>query len=107
MIEVRASQAVYRARLNKGMVCIKCKKADGNMVRFNDAFVHVPDCTPEIVLFNDEKKFSRTAQFVFHLPAWLKQRLQPIVGDARKVDQVTPEGISTGRTSGYYFHKKV
>lgn len=106
LLEVRATQAVYKARLNKGMVCIKCKKEDGNMVQFNDAFVHVPDCTPDIILFNDPTKFSRLAKFVFHAPAWLQKIAKRYVGNARRVDLVTPDGAATGRTSGYYFHQK-
>lgn len=106
ILEVRASQLVHNAFMNKEMVCIKCKKGVGKMVQYNDAFVHVPDCNPDILLFSDPTKFSRMAKLVFHAPAWLRVRLEKRFGQARVVDQVTPGGVSTGKVSGYYFHKK-
>lgn len=105
MIEIRASQPVYKAKLHKDMVCVKCKQGGGSMIQFNDMFIHTHDCVPGVTVFTDPSRFSRMAKIVYHAPALFKANLEKRFGVAKVVNEVTPAGESTGRVLGYYFQK--
>ena len=106
LIEVRATQAVYKARFHKDMVCVKCGESGGNMVQWNNAFMHAPDCKPGVLTFTDPPPISRMAEFVFTAPSWIKPWLEAMFGETRPVEEVTPDGTRTGAILGYIFYKK-
>lgn len=107
IIQVRAVQAVYRSNLHKDMVCVKCQKSGGDMVQFNDAFVHIADCMPGVTTITEEVQYSKFAKFVFGLrPGKLKKYLETRYGEVKSVAEVTPNGERTGKILGYFFYKK-
>lgn len=107
VVEVLAAQTTYRAKYNKGMVCVKCGKDGGVMVRMNDAFTHNYDCTPGTTTLTAVPKFSKFAAFVFGMKdGRLKETIQGWTGVAAEVKEVTPEGERTGVILGHFFHKR-
>lgn len=106
MLQLRAVQRVYKGRFNKGMVCIKCGKGGGELVHFNDAFVHANDCTPGVYAFADQPKFSRMAQMIFTAPGFIKRPFENRLGKTMAVEEVLPDGTKTGKHLGYFFYKK-
>jgi len=104
-LEVRAVQIVFKARYEKDMKCAKCGGGGGEMVRFQNAFVHTHDCTPGVATLTEPPKFSRWAAFVAKLPDSLKNRIEKRTGKAMPVDEVTPTGERTGVVLGHFFYK--
>jgi len=106
-IKVSAVQRIYRAKFNKDMVCAKCGKAGGEMVHFQNAFVHLEDCMPGVTVMNEAPKFSRLASFVFKMnDGILKTLIEKMTGEAKSVEEVEPSGKRTGKTLGYFFYKR-
>jgi hypothetical protein len=104
-IEVRAAQMVFKAKYEKNMVCAKCRKGGGEMVRFQNAFIHTHDCTPGVATFTEPPKFSKIAEALSRSPEWLKDRVEKRFGKIMPVDEVTPDGTRTGVVLGYFFYK--
>jgi len=105
-IKVSAVQRIYRTRLNKDMVCAKCGKPGGEMVHFQNAFVHLEDCMPGVAVMNEAPQFSRLASFVFKMKdGKLKNIIEKRTGAAKSVEEVEPNGKRTGRTLGYFFYR--
>ena len=75
------------------------------MIRFNNAYVHLSDCTPGTRLVAVPPKFSKAARIVHRLPWWIRTRVEARTGFAKPVEEVDPEGKETGRTLGYFFYK--
>ena len=106
-IKVSAVQRIYRAKFKPDMVCAKCGKGDGEMVHFQNAFIHVENCMPGVAVMNERPKFSRFASFVFNMKdGILKTLIEKQTGVARSVEEVEPSGKRTGVTLGYFFYKR-
>jgi hypothetical protein len=105
-LEVRAVQIVFKAKYEKDMKCAKCGQGGGEMVRFQNAFIHANDCTPGVATLTEAPKFSKWAQIVWGIP-WpaLKARIEKRTGKAMPVDEVTPDGARTGVVLGHFFFK--
>lgn len=105
-MKVTAVQTIYPARTTKkhNLVCIKCGKGNGEMVKFNKTFVHAFDCTPGTKLITVPPEFSKLAKFIFQLPAWLRKQVEKITGFAKEVKEVDAQGTDTGKILGYFFY---
>lgn len=107
LVEFQAVQTVYRAKYNDGIVCVKCGKGKGEMVKMNDAYVHNYDCVPGTTTLTVTPKFSKFAGFVFGMKdGRLKEFIQGFTGVAAEVKEVTPSGERTGVILGHFFHRK-
>lgn len=104
-LEMRAVQTVFKARFIKGMVCAKCGQGGGDMVHFQNAFVHVHDCTPGVAVLTQPPVFTPFARLVYGLPEKLKTRIEKRTGMAVPVDEVKPDGTRTGQVLGYFFNR--
>ena len=104
-LEIRAVQPVYKARFYKGMVCAKCGKDGDQMVRFQNAFIHIKDCTPGVATLTEAPKFTKVARVVYNAPRWIKARVEKKFGQAMPVDEILPDGTRTGHVIGYFFLK--
>jgi hypothetical protein len=106
-LRVTAVQTILPARTVKKneIRCIKCHKMGGEMVPFNNGYVHLVDCTPGTKLLAVPPKFSRAAQAVFLLPEWLRTPIERVTGRAQVAKEVDPEGRDTGKTLGYFFFR--
>lgn len=105
-LQLRAVQTVYKGRMYKDMVCLKCQKGGGEFVHFNAGYIHTHDCMPGVFTFLEQPPFSALAKIVHGLPDGLKKRAETWLGQTMTVDEVTPEGVRTGKKLGYFFHKK-
>ena len=105
-LQVRAVQTIYKAKYEPSMICAKCGKGGGDMVLVADAFFHVEDCNPGVLVMTDPPEFSEFAKRVFLLPDWLKKIIEPQTGTAMPVDEVLSDGTRTGVTLGYFFKEK-
>ena len=107
MIEVNAVQEVIRAKFDKRIKCAKCGQGGGEMVRWQNAFLHVNDCTPGVKTMAEPPKYSKLAGVVYDMPAsWFKTQLEKITGRAVPVDEITPDGTKTGVVLGHFFYGK-
>lgn len=105
-MKVTAVQTIYPARTTKkhNLVCIKCSKGGGEMVKFNNSFVHAADCAPGTKLITVPPEFSKLAKLIYHLPAWLRKQVEKLTGFAKEVKEVDAEGKETGVILGYFFY---
>lgn len=102
-----AEQTIYRAKADKRFVCAKCGQGGGEMVKWNNAFIHTPDCKPEIKTLTEPPKYSEFAKIVYTMPdGFIKNNIQKVLGKAQIVEEVTTDGQLTGTVLGYFFHKK-
>lgn len=104
MVQMRVVQTVYRAKYNDKMVCVKCAKGGGEMVRFLEALIHIPDCMPGVATLVDPPPFSKFAKFV-HASGKLKPLFEYFAGVATPIEEVMPDGKRTGVTLGYFFKR--
>lgn len=104
MVQMRVVQTVYRAKYNDKLVCVKCAKGGGEMVRFMEAFIHIPDCMPGVATLVDPPPFSRFAKFVSGRGK-LKPLFEYFTGVATPIEEVMPDGTRTGVTLGYFFKR--
>ena len=104
---VKAVQVIYPTRTvnERGMICVKCKKGGGEMVKFNLGYVHLHECSPGTRLMAEAPKFSRFARTVYGMPAWMRSPIEKRMGRARQVKEVDPQGVDTGNVLGYFFYK--
>jgi hypothetical protein len=104
---VRAVQTKYPTRtVNKHkLICVKCHKGGGEMIRFNNGFVHVHECAPNTKLMAAPPAFSAWAERVYQMPAWMRSRLEKLYGYAKQVKEIDPEGKETGKILGYFFYR--
>jgi hypothetical protein len=105
-MKVSAVQTIYPARTTKkhNLICIKCSKGGGEMVKFNNSFVHAADCAPGTKLITVPPEFSRLAKFIYHLPKWIRTQIEKVTGFAKEVKEVSAEGKETGKILGYFFY---
>lgn len=106
ILQVRAVQIVYKSKFNKKLVCVKCQQGGGDLVHFNNAYIHTHDCTPGVATFVEPPKFSKAAALVFRLPKWIQKRVEKYLGESKAVEEVTEDGTRTGKTLGYFFWRK-
>lgn len=106
-IEVTCIQEVYSAHTVKHekLVCVKCFKGGGEMVRYRNSFVHTTDCNPEARLLQEVPDNNRVAEFVYKLPAWIKPHIEKLTGKADCVFEIDNEGKKTGVVLAYLFWK--
>lgn len=104
-LQVRAIQTVFKAKYEKGMLCAKCGKGGGEMVMFQNAFVHINDCMPGVATLTQPPKFSLIARLLYRFPERIKNALKKKFGEIMPVAEVLPDGTRTGKTLGYFFYK--
>jgi len=105
VLQVRAVQLVYKAKFDKTLVCVKCMQGGGEMVRFQNGYVHTHDCAPGVVTLEKPPDFSKFAERVYGMPPRVKKIFENIFGTAVPVLEVMPGGEKTGITLGYFFKK--
>ena len=74
-LRVTAVQTIVPARTvhKRSLQCFKCGKSGGEMVPFNQGFIHLIDCVPGTkVMAEPPARFSRWAQMVSGLPAGMR-----------------------------------
>ena len=107
VVEVTAVQLVFRAKYAKDMICAKCGQGGGEMVVWNEAFIHTHDCTPGTATLLVEPKYSKIAKAVFGLSdGKIKTLIQNILGEAKEVAEAKPDGKRTGKILGYFFYRQ-
>lgn len=107
-LRVTAVQTVIPVRTVRKhkLKCIKCNGEGGEMVPFNQGYIHLIDCAPGTKLLAEPpKSYSPAASLIYRLPAWLRKPIERRTGLARKVEEIDPQGQPTGRTLGYVFHR--
>lgn len=104
-LEVRAVQVVFRAKYQKDMICVKCGQGGGDMVRFQNAFIHADDCMPGVATFTEPPKYSKVAKLLYNFPAFIKSIIEKKYGKIMPVDEVNPQGERTGVVLGYFFYE--
>jgi len=107
MVTFYAEQTIYRAKADKRFVCAKCGEGNGEMVKWNDAFIHVPDCKPEVKTLLEPPTYSKLARYIHNMrDGKIKGFSQRVFGRTVAVEEVTPDGKLTGRVLGYFFQRK-
>jgi len=107
LVTFYAEQTIYRAKADNRFVCAKCGKGGGEMVKWNDAFIHTPDCKPEVRTLLEPPMYSQWARLVYNMhDGKIKDLIQQALGRAAVVEEVTPDGKVTGVVMGYFFHRK-
>lgn len=106
---VKAVQTVYPTRtVNKyKLICLKCGESGGEMIRFNNGYVHLADCKPSVRLLATAPKFSRAAALVWRSPKWLSAMIEKYTGKVQEVQEIDAEGNETGKILGYFFLREV
>lgn len=104
-IEVHAVQEIIRAKLVNDLKCIKCGQGGGEMVRFQNAYIHTHDCTPGKTVITEEPQYSRLAKVIYNFPDFLKRPLEKRLGRASPVEEIDTSGAKTGEVLGYFFYK--
>lgn len=105
-IEVTAIQEVYSPVLvrKENLMCAKCHKSGGEMVRFRNTYVHTANCTPEVKLLNDIPNSSPLAKVVFKLPVKLRKTIEKRFNvRADQVLEIDEKGNKTGKVTAYVF----
>jgi hypothetical protein len=105
MLQVRAVQITYKAKYDKRFVCVKCGKGGGEMVKFQNGFVHTHNCSPGVVTLENPPAFSKLAERIHAMPPMMKKSLEAIFGETIPVLEVMPDGTKTGVTLGYFFKR--
>ena len=107
ILVLTAEQAMFRAKYDRKMVCVKCGKGDGMMVMFQGAFIHTHDCAPGVIAMTQPPEYSKFAKYVYEIKnERLKKLVEGYTGRAVMVEEVTPEAVKTGVIFGYYFNKE-
>jgi hypothetical protein len=101
-LQINAVQQVVKAKYS-GLVCVKCGKGGGDMVRYMNAHIHTHDCSPEVMTMTEPPKFSRLAMIIYKLPKRAKKFFEKFTGQVMPVDEVKPDGTRTGVTLGWFF----
>lgn len=106
---VSAVQTVYPTRtVNKyKLTCLKCGQSGGEMIRFNNGYIHLADCAPSVKLLATVPEFSRLAKIVRRAPKWLSAIIERYLGKVQEVKEIDADGKDTGVTLGYFFLKEI
>lgn len=103
-----AEQVVFRAKADKRFICVKCGKGGGEMVRFQNAYIHTHNCSPGVVTMTEPPRFSRMAGLVSKVRnERIRKSIERFTGRAMPVDEVREDGTRTGVVLGHFFHKEV
>jgi hypothetical protein len=107
-LKVTAVQTVIPIRTvhKHKLICFKCGQGGGEMVPFNQGYLHLVDCVPGTrVLAEPPANFSRWAGWVYRMPEPLRERVERLTGAAKRIDEIDAQGKETGRTLGFIFHR--
>lgn len=107
VLEVTAVQMIISPRIvrNEGLICLRCRKGDGEMVKHGNSYVHTEDCTPGTRLLSELPAFSKSAKFVYSLPVKLRDFVERFTGKVQYVKEIDTRGEETGNIIGYFFLK--
>lgn len=111
IVKVTAVQMVMparRARRDK-IRCMKCHQTEGGeMVKYNNGWIHATDCMPGTRFLALMPEFSKLAGWVFRLKETnlIRKWVEGVKGAAQEVHEIDAEGKETGTVLGYYFLKK-
>ncbi len=102
---VSAVQTVYPTRtVNKfNLACLKCGKSGGEMIRFNNSYVHLHECAPAVKLLASAPQFSWAARLLWGAPRWLSALTEKWLGRVQEVQEIDIDGKETGKILGYFF----
>jgi len=106
ILQIRATQIVYKAKYDERLICVKCGEGKGEMVKFQNGFVHTPDCRPDIVALESPPEYSKFAEHVYHMKPFWKKFYEGIYGNVAPVKEVEPNGKPTGVILGYFFQPR-
>lgn len=86
-LEIKAVQEIYT-----GATCAFCGKQNGNMIKVGNVFVHSPNCSPNMRLFNAKQKTSLSAKVIHNMPNIVDLLIYRLTGNRtavmRKGDEV-------------------
>lgn len=104
-IEVTAVQEVVPTHVSnhRKLICAKCHKSGGEMVKHNTSFIHAEDCVPGVLLLNELPENSRLAEFVFKLPPSIRKVIERFSGQADQVQEIDEKGKKTGKVLAYFW----
>jgi len=102
-LEVMAVQTTFRSNRRNGYTCLKCGKTGGEMVRYNQSFVHLEDCMPGTKLLTEIPKFSLLAKIAYKFPKGIQKLAEKKLGKAQQVKEIDGSGKETGKILGYFF----
>lgn len=103
-----AEQTVFRAKADKRFVCVKCGKGGGEMVKYQNAYIHIEDCSPGVMTMTEPPRFSRLAGVVGGIKSERARKfIEQFTGRSMPVDEVTENGTRTGVVLGHFFFKEV
>jgi hypothetical protein len=107
-VRVTVAQEVFSSHFtkHKNIHCLKCHTVGGEMVRYNNGFVHLVDCVPGTRLLTVPPTFSQRARFVFGLPKTIRKNIEKRSGPVQEVREIDEAGKETGKVLGYFFLKK-
>lgn len=108
VLKMTAVQEVVSGRSARlsGLVCLKCHKTGGgDLIHWQNGYVHKDDCNPEQALLVVPPRFSWWAGIRYRVSDWFKNRkvMAFVRGNAQRVKEINPEGVETGRILGYVF----
>lgn len=75
------------------------------MVKYMNGYIHLANCAPGTRLLSELPAFSRSAEFVFHLPDKLRSFVERMTGVVQYVKEIDTQGKETGEIVGYFFLK--
>lgn len=106
-LRVSAVQVIIPSRTvhRRNLICVKCHKSGGRMIKYFNGYVHLDECTPNTKLMTAPPEFSKLAAAVFKLPPLLRGPLERRLGQAKQVKEVDPSGKDTGNILGYFFYR--
>lgn len=108
-LRVTAVQTLIPTRTvhKHNLTCFKCGKSGGEMVPFNEGYIHLIDCVPGTkVMAEPPGKFSPAAKFVYGLPVWMRSPIERYAGVVKRIDGIDAKGKETGETLGYIFYRE-
>ena len=101
-----AEQTTIRAKYQKNLVCVKCGKGGGEMVMFQNSYIHTHDCKPGVMTMTNPPKYSNFAALTYKLQnKFLKSNIERFTGRAMPVEEIDTKGNKTGVILGYFFWK--
>lgn len=111
LVVVKVVQEVYHAKYDRTLVCAKCGKGGGDMVKWNEAYIHTGNCMPGVVTFANPPKISKNVE---KIAKWVhglkdgkpKKIIESVFGRAMTIDEVKPDGERTGVVLGHFFYKE-
>lgn len=107
VLMVTAKQVVVRAKYDKHFTCVKCGKGGGEMVQYQQGFIHTKECDPSKVTMLIPPTYSKFAALVYGMKnKKIKKFIESIKGQAMPVEEIDQKGVKTGVVLGYFFFKK-